>query len=103
MPIDNVKQLQFGTVSISDNETGEEILTLNGSEFCTTFTRSDECDSSNIKFDLNKEATFSGTMSFTESGYKTYKALGIYDSFNITTKIELIVKHWFWMLSKKNK
>jgi len=100
MPIDNVGSLQFGTVSISDNETGEVLVTTNGLNSCTTFERENE---SAMKFDFDKEITFTANCELIRSRYEYYKIIGIYKYFDLFTKIYLFIDHIFFKLRKKSK
>ena len=100
MPPKDFEILEVGLISIIDKDTGEVLVTTNGLNSCTTFERENE---STMKFDFDKEITFSATFEPIRSRYKHYKIMGLYKYFDLFTKIYLFIEHVFFKFRKKSK
>jgi hypothetical protein len=106
MPPKDIGTFDISEVTIVDQESGEMfrifgdgVVFNNEKDFAIELSNYDTEFSK--KFLLNREATIEADIDFASSGYKTYKALGIYDSLDLNIKIELFIKHLFWKLFKK--
>jgi len=103
MPPKDFEILKIGLISIVDKDTGEVLVTTNGLNSCTTFELDELENESAIKFDFDKEITFTATCELIRSRYKHYKIMGIYKYFDLFTKIYLFIEHIFFKLRKKSK